>query len=466
MSTVVAMTMCCLLADPTEPRDGLGALELQIAAGLERPHRTEYWGDPNAIAFNWKLTASQRWPCVSFQSALLKLLEDGDARIKGAAALALLNYDDPNVQRALQAHEGDTVRLSYGPVSLGTVLTERRNERRGPLQTYATQLPISPETEDIAWDKVGFCLVPEAVAALRHSELSIRLQAFAWLAARVGIILDATPLQEGWSRLDAAGQHAVLECINDTWCGGELVRDVLERIVHDTWAKLTDRNRELLFEVCGRYGGRAVRPICLEVIRTRAAQSAARDDGDNQDVDLGCAACRCLGQLAEPNDLQFALEMRRSRNTSVRFGSLHILAALDDPIAMDEVAGVLRHPSEEGCDGSSPCDVVANRDWTKRPLARERYTRSLIRLLEECVSRDVSSPPARQRNSDHRLSDAILALEVLNQRSQGPTGVIRESSDMVNAPVAHETGRKWVDWYRNRKPGPAQIPSVDGPPDE
>lgn len=100
----------------------LGRLAAQIADSLTRPATPESNMDREGRRFWGDLSLASEWPHPLFRQPLLQLVQSDDAEVAYRAALALLNYLDPDLRATLELLEVRLARHDL-PVNSGDKMT-------------------------------------------------------------------------------------------------------------------------------------------------------------------------------------------------------------------------------------------------------------------------------------------------------------------------------------------------------
>ena len=165
----------------------------------------------------------------------------------------------------------------------------------------------------------GLMTLPRALAALKHEELTVRLQAFAWLE-KLGVVFDTGPLLEAWPRMSEAGSRQRACCIA---AAARRSRSPSRRLRRDPQATgprqriRVDRESDYSKRMA-ELGSPLVHDAALRLIDELIAEKPAPERGQPIPVE----AFEALATCAQPSDFDRALEWTRSADERTREGGL------------------------------------------------------------------------------------------------------------------------------------------------
>ena len=401
------------------------------------------------------------WPRPELRDALLYLLETNDSELLYDALIALMPYDEPLVDAAVRRFVGDERKV--GPDFAVVTIGQLAQNVLGP----ASQLdPFAPAEGLLPAESVGeigdvsimikidgehwrMMSVPVAINAVRADDLSVRLQAWLWLAARHGIVLDPKPLEDSWSRMDLPRQKTIALALMLQYSiniGGERLRPFLtERL--EEWDDLDPTMRTQLLVVAGRVGVRGAKERAKKIIRRAAGEERSTTQPSNwalrweldERVENAFLAFACE---AGRGDLEIALQWTKSRNPLVQEGAAYVLAGLEDWRAVYAVMGHIA-----SSDGKSVSVANAVSGIEGEPPANEDMKWTYVCAVGRMLAEEMKSASPRQ--GGQVAMDYLGLLRQLTGWNLGSEGLRSSGIDLDALP---DTAGKWERWIAENAP--------------
>ena len=467
---------------PEQWQTELDCLAAAVADSLQRPTSAESCMDRERQRFLRDLHLAMDWPHPLFREPLLRLIESEDPEIMVRAGQALLNYDDAELRARVEELDGD-VRLVNGPCiecyqALGDIIARQLKIDRsaGEFKPSADETR-PPDEVEFPLQLQGHMVVPRAVELLAAEDLSVRLQAFAWLAHH-GIVLTTRPAEEAWAKLsDRAKKKLINPWYADTSrIGGDQLRAVLEQFLagHQN-TPLPDAVLMNLLDCLATLGSTKARAPLLrlldEMMETeRRGQPTSAPVSSTQPTRPASAQQDARGRLiqlfrmfeaiATEDDIPQALLWTRSPLPAIRRGGLYVLAKFDTPAACEPVLAFI----EAGYDLDvgrytlslpDPLEVIRGREWSDSPL-KWRYLRATLRLFEARIAlheRPATKDVEFVLDCDFRTVNVVRTLEALAQTYQGFHGMTHPIG--FNLKAARKTAENWTKWIAENTPAPS-----------
>ncbi len=411
-------------------RDERERLEVVIRNAVERLERPGKPGEyPSAGCWGAdrhdELLLAAEWPHPRFRDVLLKLLKDAsEPRFVATLLLALSDYDQEEVDAVARRFTEDHrfAGYDYAPFTVADAARAVLEPAR-PVDPFKPVPALLPRiwlqdlpNVDVNRMQSGqrHMTIPVALDALNHPSLSVRLQAWLWLAARHGIVIGVTPLREAWPRLTERAREVVLSSLllygYRFRTNTKDLATFLDGLLAD-WDRLTPKQRHALLPLAGRMGIPAARQRALAIIEAAEKRADARpaatqsNDARERIADQLQAAFEAFGPQVTDEDLPRLLRWAQSRDPMIRAGAGYALAALDDWRAVYVVMAHLANPvrdtgwftldASDGIHDLVPCceparwayircavRLLAVREKHFEPRDATAYGLSLVRLLE------------------------------------------------------------------------------------
>jgi len=228
------------------------------------------------------LLLAGEWPRQEFRDVLLELLSAAEEpRFQGAVLGALIRYDDPRVDKAAQEflHDNRAAGYDFAPFTVAEAARALAEPapQIDPFEPASTLLPpeLIADLPDVNQmnGSARHMTVPVARVALRHASLSVRLQAWLWLAGRHGIVMGVAPLRDAWPQLTEEAHAAVLESLQlygyrfrtDTAALNRFIGQLLSK-----WDGLPARQRRSALALGGRLRIPAAKERAIAIIEKSA----------------------------------------------------------------------------------------------------------------------------------------------------------------------------------------------------
>ena len=438
----------------------LEKIAAETATELAHPCKYRFGDDREPKRYGDAAALASGWSHPLFFKPALALLENAQPEIACTAARILVNYDDPQVKERLKQMALDDERVLAVAdviVSVKERVGQYLEEAEQPIESFSPVpqlLPVNEYGELDLWRRMN---VPTAVQQLRNDSLSVRIQAFIWLAGGCRIVLDIKPFEEAWPLLSDKLRCEVLDLLENKafLVGGEELRASLESRL-DGWDKMPDDLRGRILEVLGRLRSQkayerarlVVQKQILEGVKTRMRTEL---DPFDYEPSLLTHAFYALSEDVSRSNLQDALEWSRSDSEEVRLGGLCVLARMDNWTAAYTVTGYLATQDKIPA-YLDPAEQLRRRDWSDLEIKRH-YLRAINRLLQEDLRHypDVARYKVKFA-AEFKPVRLIGLLEAIAQTTQGPSGLGIPLVMTIRLQDTRETAKKWEGWIRADDP--------------
>ncbi|RMF73623.1 MAG: hypothetical protein D6744_15405 [Planctomycetota bacterium] len=471
MILVVATHVCVaggLLVDTEDAPDERLWSEVakQVAIGL----REAYAGEqrPTAGCFGRDLhddgLLASEWPRAEFRDILLSGAANQPTLENVLRVLYLLSdYDDPKVdafaRRFLQ--DGRACGTDFDPLTVADV-ARNALEPAPPVAHFRPSRGLLPETWLDDEGRVDVTrvdgharkmTVPNARKSLQDSSLSIRLQAWLWLAARHGIVVRAEPLRDAWPALSARARAAVLESLRRYDYTFRTDTTSLAQFLGELFKKAdeipSEQSRPLLV-LCARLGIPAAKQRAISMIEAASKHAAmqpstARSPMSSDDrASTLEASFEALGYQVATDDVTRLLAWSQSQDPMVRAGAGYALAAADDWRAVHMVMAHIISPVRGTGMFMLDANLGVHELMPCSESVRWAYIRFAVRVLHACD---------RDWNPRTASSDGLRVVNLLQSLTgyRGPAGVFGRPGTVARdefSSLAHW----WEQWYEDHCP--------------
>jgi hypothetical protein len=457
VSILIASPLAAQTATPVvEPRN-LDEFARGIAKSLESPVvlRSAYLNDWRE--FSYALSLASVWPRPEFRLPLRRILHGEESNAVVIAAGGLLNYGSPALRKELGIYVYDRRSYFVGCVGwrVGDTVREFLRKRPDKPMFVSTEEGLVRRDPDYFLIDVNVegMTVPIAARALDDADLSIRLQAFIWLAQR-GVVLRADSLPEAWPGLGDDERVEILQNPEVVRFGRDTLRLALESI-HSRGDReaYADKVRAELLGALSSVSSPVARTdaeriITAQIEKVDSIRAAAEESGD---VPLLEYALSAWGRAATVRDLERALKWTRSKTDVIRAAGAYALAGLDDQRAADAAIAHLESP-ESDRNASYALDIwerLREREW-RDDSTKWRYIRYLVHSIDWETTR-VNDSTSFFQPSGRRMIERIETLEAITQIYNGETGLSMPGGG-VDAQTARATATNWARWLAVNDP--------------
>lgn len=434
-----------------QPAAQLEKAAAEITARLSRPAKPAFDRDPAWLKYRECLKLATVWPHPSFRPHLLELLGSPDTTVVVDAAEALLSYHDEAITARVRALTEDPRPYNSGhwTSTVGHMVADLIEHKDLIWQfTPCENGNLLSRKEGYLDLEFGPMTVPQAAESLRSPSLSIRLQAFVWLALRK-LTQSTEPFDTAWPSLSPRARQELLIAIpTESISGSELFRRSLENKLSSSRITGKPKTIALIMLHVGTRGSPLARSSGLQIIRQWA--DSRRQDGADRPKRIRdpvlARVLRAFAEVSDVGDVPKALEWSRSSDRVLRRGGQFILARIDDARGWHIVEAFLRQ-SKPSTSIIDPWRALCMRVWSDDPPRLQ-----CIEIIASVIDKRLPNISDRylRRPDSLTVADMFAVMECVAGRTNGNAG-LRHPSLAMDVEVARATLRNWSRWIREQR---------------